>query len=138
MKKVMAGGTFSILHPGHVQFLRKAKSLGDCLVVVIAHDSTVLRNKGVLLAPAGDRKRLVESIRFVDKVVIGRKDDFLRVVESERPDVIALGYDQHRDMEWLLKRLGKNVSKPRIVTIKRFGNYSTKQIMEKYKREAGR
>jgi FAD synthetase len=135
--KVLCGGTFNVLHPGHVGFLRKAKSLGDRLVVVLASDRTVLRTKGVLLAKARDRKRLVESVRFVDKAVIGRPSGFFGVVKREKPGVIALGYDQSAEREWLSRELKRSGLKTRLVTLPRFGGYSTKGMMEEYGR-AGR
>jgi FAD synthetase len=97
MKKVLAGGTFNIIHPGHVLFLEKAKALGDCLVVVVANDRTVLKRKGILLMPAEARRKVLESLRPVDKAVVGDERDFFRVVESEKPDIIALGHDQALD-----------------------------------------
>jgi FAD synthetase len=135
MRKVMAGGTFSIIHPGHVLFLEKARSLGDFLVVVVASDSTVLRNKGSLLATAEDRKRMLEGVRFVDRAVIGEEDDFFRVVEKERPDTIALGYDQARERQWILRGLRKSGLRPRIVTIQRFGKYSTSGMLKNTRKE---
>ncbi len=126
MKKVLAGGVFNTIHPGHVRFLKKAKSLGDFLVVVVANDKTVLKKKP-LLKPQEERKRALERLGIADKVIIGDEKDFLRVVKKEKPDVIALGYDQEFDKE-KLKSLGC-----RMVRIKRFGSYSTREIIEKNK-----
>ena len=138
MRRVMAGGAFNILHPGHIRFLEKARSLGDFLVVVVASDRTVLRNKGVLLAPAEERKRMVESVRFVDRAIIGSEQGFFSVVEKERPDIIALGYDQERDREWILKGLRESGLRTNLVTIEKFGKFSTGEMVKKYKKETGR
>jgi cytidyltransferase-like protein len=129
----MAGGTFNMIHPGHIYFLKRAKSLGDYLIIVLASDENVLKSKGVLLGPAKERKLLLESIGLVDQVIIGREEGFFKLVESENPDIIALGYDQESDRKWLVDNIRKFHVKPAIVTIEKFGNYSTRMMMEKYK-----
>ncbi|MCL5435612.1 MAG: adenylyltransferase/cytidyltransferase family protein [Patescibacteria group bacterium] len=94
-RKVMAFGTFDLLHPGHVEFLRRAKALGDRLVVSVSRDTNARRFKGA--APVfseKDRLKLVGVLRFVDKAVLGDKRYYLSHVLKERPDIIALGYDQ--------------------------------------------
>jgi FAD synthetase len=130
MKKVLVGGTFNLLHPGHLFFLEKAKKLGDYLVVVIANDKTVLRNKGFLLMKAESRKKVLESLRMVDKVVIGDEKDFMKVVRKVRPDIIALGYDQGLDGD-LRNRIEKSGTKCRIVRIRsRLEGYKTEKILK--------
>ncbi|MBU0899191.1 MAG: adenylyltransferase/cytidyltransferase family protein [Nanoarchaeota archaeon] len=125
MKKVLVGGVFNILHPGHVWFLKKAKSYGEFLVVVVAHDNTVRKNKEYLLFPAKERKRLLEHLDFVDKVVIGNKDDMFETVKKECPDIIVLGYDQKIDKEMIDKKI-------RIIKLKRkYRDYSTKKLLGK-------
>jgi FAD synthetase len=126
MKKVLAGGTFNIIHPGHICFLEKAKSLGDYLVVVVANDKTVIRNKGFLLMHAEDRKKILENLRIVDKAVIGDEKDFMKVVRKERPDIIALGYDQE------LGSLKKQIESLRIKIVRiksRLKGYKTEDIL---------
>jgi len=104
-KKVLAGGVFNIIHPGHVFFLKKAKALGDYLVVVIAHDKTAARTKKYKIVDQDTRKKNVEKLGIADKVVIGDERDFLKVVREERPDAIALGYDQRTDEQKLAELL---------------------------------
>jgi FAD synthetase len=126
MKKVMVGGTFNLLHPGHLLFLEKAKELGDYLVVVVANDRTVRRSKGFLLMPAAGRKKILESLRIVDRVAIGDEKDFMKVVRKEKPDVIALGFDQ--DIGSMEKQIGSLGIK--IVRIKsRLRGYKTGKIL---------
>jgi len=112
MVRVMATGTFDLLHIGHLYYLEEAKKLGDELIVVIANDETVRKNKHNPVTPQEMRRRLVEALKPVDKAVIGYKDDFLKIVEEIKPDIIALGYDQNFDEEEIrnaLKRRGLNV-----------------------------
>ncbi|MBI4175997.1 MAG: adenylyltransferase/cytidyltransferase family protein [Candidatus Aenigmarchaeota archaeon] len=134
--KVMVGGKFNIIHPGHIWFLRKARAFGDELVVVLASDATIRNNGQPLVFPAKERKRVMESLSLVDRVLIGDEKDFFRVVEKERPDVIVLGYDQQADSAWLKKRL-HNSKKPRIIILKKWGNYSTSSIIEMMGRGKG-
>jgi FAD synthetase len=132
MKRVLVGGAFNVIHPGHIFFLKKAKSLGDFLIVVVANDNNVLKNKGYLLFSAEERKMILENLKIVDKVVIGDKSDFLRVVEKEKPDIIALGYDQKINEKDLREKLKSMKIDCKVVRIKeKFGNYSTKNFLEK-------
>ncbi len=135
--RVLAGGTFNILHPGHVFFLTEAKKLGDELIVVVASDSTVLKRKSFLLLPAEERKLMVESLKPVDKAVVGSDRDFFRIIETERPDIIALGSDQAHSEEELMKELETRGLNAKIVRIKkRLKAYSTGGIMKKIKETA--
>jgi len=112
MVRVMATGTFDLLHIGHLYYLEEAKKLGDELIVVVANDETVKKNKHNPVTPQEMRRRIVEALKPVDKAVIGYKDDFLKIVEEIKPDIIALGYDQKFDeneIKETLKRRGLNV-----------------------------
>ena len=127
MKKVLVGGTFNLLHPGHLFFLDKARKLGDCLVVVVANDKTVLKRKGFLLMKAEARKKMLESLRIVDKAVIGDERDFLKVVRKERPDIIALGYDQELGgLEPQIEKLGIKTARIR----SHLRGYKTEDILK--------
>ena len=135
MKRVLVGGVFSILHPGHIFFLKKARSLGDHLTVVLTHDKNVRKKNGVLITPATERKRVIEAIRYVDNVVIGDEMDFFKPIKKAKPDIIAFGYDQRFDTIWLRNTLKKNRMTCKIVRIKEsFGAYSTSRIFNKIKR----
>ncbi len=104
---VMAAGVFDILHMGHLQYLVEAKKLGDRLVVVVACDETVRKNKHEPLMAQGTRAKMVESLKPVDKVVVGDPVDTFKVVEEIDPDIIALGYDQRHKEEELVEDLKK-------------------------------
>jgi len=102
-KVVLASGVFDLLHLGHVKFLEAAKKTGGKnaeLIVIIARDSTVEKNKGRKpIMPENQRRALVESLKVVDTAVLGFEEfDLGDVIERIKPDVIALGYDQ-TDME---------------------------------------
>lgn len=91
-KKVLAGGCFNLIHPGHIFFLKKAASFGDELVVVVAHDEN---NEKPYARPQEKRKNMVEELGIADKVLIGNPEDKLKIIKKEDPDLIVLGYDQH-------------------------------------------
>jgi FAD synthetase len=106
--RVMAFGTFDVLHPGHVSYLQQAKELGDELVVVIARDITVEKIKGrkSVFSEEG-RKYLVDALSCVDRTVMGHDYivDKTAIVKEVNPDIIALGYDQRPSEEALQKEL---------------------------------
>ncbi len=106
MKKVMCFGTFDTLHRGHEFFLREAKTLGEYLVVAVARDRTVasVKNRKPLNEETV-RARNVRQLGIADRVVLGYKDDKLRIIEREKPDVICLGYDQQAFTEHLKENL---------------------------------
>ena len=124
-QKVMAFGTFDLLHPGHLHYLKEAKSLGRELIVVVARDKSVKRIKGNF--PVFDEKHrleLVAALRFVDKAVLGHDfvKDKTQIVKEFMPDTIALGYDQKPNNEELKKDLEKIGWKGKIVRISPFND----------------
>jgi FAD synthetase len=123
MRKVLVGGCFNKIHLGHIKFLKEAKKLGDYLVVVLAHDKN---NKKPYKIPAKIRKENLERLKIADKVIVGHRNDFRKTIEKEMPNIIALGYDQKlpKDLEDYIKKL-----KIKIVRIKKFGNYRTRDII---------
>ncbi len=108
MIKVLVGGTFDFLHPGHIQFLKKARSMGDSLIVVVSSDEYVQRVGKKPFNSARDRLDMIESLNFVDKAVLGDSNDPLKTVQNFRPDIVFLGYDQKvpPGLESLSKELG--------------------------------
>jgi len=134
MRKVLAGGTFNIIHPGHIFFLGKAREYGDHLTVVVASDKTVLDKKGFLIFSSDERAELVGNLKHVDNVVIGDDKDMFKIVEEERPDVIVLGYDQEFDVNGLRNFLEKKRIACKIVRInQKCKDYSTSAIIETIK-----
>jgi FAD synthetase len=100
MERVMAQGTFDILHPGHVHYLEASADHGDELVVVIARDARVRTRKDVFMDEES-RRRVVDALGCVDRAVLGSEGDLFDSVETLQPDVITLGYDQSFDPEAL-------------------------------------
>jgi FAD synthetase len=120
--KVLAGGCFNRLHEGHVYFLMRAKALGDELTVVLANDS---HNQKPYAVKAEQRKEALEKLGIADRVLIGDSDQFVGVVIKEKPQIIALGYDQSmpKDVQAKLSEL-----KVKVVIIDKHGDASSSKI----------
>ncbi len=116
-RRVVATGTFDIIHPGHVTFLREAKKLGDELIVIVAREKNV-RHKPKPVVPEEQRRRVVEAIKYVDKAILGDEEDMFRPIMELKPDVIVLGHDQHFDEEWLKEEFKKRNLNCEVVRIK--------------------
>ena len=116
MTRVVATGTFDLLHPGHVLYLERSRALGDELIVIVARDVNV-RHKPKPILPEAQRQRMVQSLKAVDKAVLGEELDIFRTIEQLKPDIITLGYDQHFDPSRLESELFRRDLHPRIVRI---------------------
>ena len=98
-KKIFVSGCFDILHGGHIEFFNQAKSLGDYLIVCFAGDKSLELHKHKKPSlPETHKKKILESLRMVDKVVIGDyldeigldfKQHFLKI----KPDILAVTED---------------------------------------------
>jgi len=121
--KVMAFGCFDLLHEGHLFYLKKAKSLGKKLIVVIARDKTITKlKKRKPLYNEISRKKLVEALKFVDKAVLG--SDFFKskmnVIKKFKPNIIALGYDKKNFALKLKKELKKEKINAKVIVLPSF------------------
>jgi len=145
-KIVLASGVFDLLHFAHVKYLEEAKKTGGPnseLVVIIARDSTVEKRRGEKpIIPENQRVALVDSLKIVDKAILGYEDfNIEKVMEKVKPDVIALGYDRadiEQSVEDFVKKRGLKIE---VVKIGKFGedelDSSSKikqKIIEHYKR----
>jgi FAD synthetase len=117
MVRVVATGTFEIIHPGHLRFLEEAKKLGDELIVIVARTKNV-KHKPKPIIPEEQRRKVVESIKYVDKAILGDKEDIFKPIIELKPDIIALGHDQHFDERWLESELRKRNIDAKVVRIK--------------------
>lgn len=117
MRKVVATGTFDIIHPGHIKFLEEAKKLGDYLIVIVSRERNVM-HKPKPIIPEEQRLEVVKALKPVDEAILGDEEDIFRPIEKIRPDVIVLGYDQHFNEEWLKKELSRRGIDAEVVRIK--------------------
>ncbi|MFG3619297.1 D-glycero-beta-D-manno-heptose 1-phosphate adenylyltransferase [Nocardia sp. NPDC047654] len=92
---VATGGCFDLLHPGHVSLLRRARAMGDALVVCLNSDASVRRLKGPHrpIVPARDRARLLVALSSVDAVVVFDESAPSALLDRLRPDVWVKGGD---------------------------------------------
>ncbi|AAC06521.1 D-glycero-beta-D-manno-heptose 1-phosphate adenylyltransferase [Aquifex aeolicus] len=94
-KVVFTNGCFDIIHAGHVDYLEKAKKLGDILVVGMNSDSSVRRIKGERrpIIPQEMRAKVLSSLKPVDYVVIFEEDTPEKLIKAIKPDVLVKGGD---------------------------------------------
>jgi Glycerol-3-phosphate cytidylyltransferase (EC 2.7.7.39) len=102
--RVLATGTFDLLHPGHILYLSEAKKMGDELYVIVARES-MIRHKPKPIIPDEQRLEMVSSLKIVDKALLGSDSDIFVPIKQIQPDIIALGYDQGFDIQQLEKDL---------------------------------
>ncbi|MGA4516279.1 glycerol-3-phosphate cytidylyltransferase [Solibacillus silvestris] len=95
MKRVITYGTFDLLHYGHINLLRRAKALGDYLIVALSTDEFNSDQKGKnTYFTYEERKKLLEAIRYVDLVIPeGDWDQKIKDVQEYRVDTFVMGDD---------------------------------------------
>lgn len=133
MTKVMATGVFDILHSGHLRYLQEAKLLGDELIVVVATDATVRREKHEPITPESMRLELVQALKPVDRALLGKEGDMFEIVREISPDIIVLGYDQGFDENKLQEDLAKRGLRAKVVRLSKYGEdlNGTRKIIKK-------
>ena len=101
MARVMAVGVFDLLHAGHLHYVEQAKRLGDELVVVVAHDDTVRKQKHEPITSHELRCRMVSGLKPVDTAMVGNPptSPIFDILDVVKPDIIALGYDQKHSVD---------------------------------------
>ena len=103
MKKVITYGTFDLLHYGHVNLLRRAKELGDYLIVAISTDEFNWNQKQKkCYFTYEERKKLVEAIRYVDLVIPEESwDQKVTDVREFKVDTFVIGDDWEGKFDFL-------------------------------------
>jgi FAD synthetase len=119
MVRVVATGTFDILHPGHIYYLNESKKLGDELFVIIARDENI-KHKPKPVMPEKQRLFMVQSLKVVDNARLGEIDDMLKPIEEISPDIITIGFNQYFDIENLQSRLDSREIRAKVVKISGF------------------
>ena len=103
MKKVITYGTFDLFHIGHLNLLRRAKELGDYLIVAVSSDEFNLKEKGkVCQIRDMDRMEIVKAIRYVDEVILEESwDQKVKDVQKYDVDVFVMGDDWKGKFDFL-------------------------------------
>jgi rfaE bifunctional protein nucleotidyltransferase chain/domain len=127
---VFTNGCFDILHLGHVDYLEKARALGDVLVLGLNTDASVSRLKpGRPLQDEMSRARVLASLLFVDAVVLFDEPTPLELIQLVRPDVLVKGDDYAITgivgHEFVLNNGGQ------VLTVPLVQGYSTTRIVER-------
>ena len=92
---VFTNGCFDILHVGHIRLLKKAKSLGDCLVVGLNSDKSIqrLKGKGRPINEEAYRMEMLLAIKYVDEVMIFNESVPIQLIKDLKPDVYVKGVE---------------------------------------------
>ena len=128
MNIVFINGCFDVLHRGHIELFKYAKSLGDRLIIGIDSDKRVSELKGHLrpINSEEDRKFFLESIQYIDKVDIFSSEGQLRdLVWLYQPDIMVVGSD-YKGKDVIGSEFAKN-----LIFFDRIGDYSTTNILER-------
>jgi D-beta-D-heptose 7-phosphate kinase/D-beta-D-heptose 1-phosphate adenosyltransferase len=127
VKIIFVNGCFDVLHPGHIQLFKYAKSLGDYLIVAIDSDKRVSEMKGPErpIFSQSDRSQTLEAIRYIDVVYIfDSKEDLENLLKDIAPDIMIVGSD------WKGKEVvGKHYAKT-VRFFDRVGEYSTTKTLQ--------
>jgi rfaE bifunctional protein nucleotidyltransferase chain/domain len=134
---VFTNGVFDLLHPGHVRYLRHARSLGDALIVGVNSDRSTRANKGAQrpLMPEAERVEILEALACVDAVVVFDEDTPHELIVALQPDVLVKGADWAQDAI-----VGRDVVEARggrVVRAPVEQGFSTTAIIDKVRRTAG-
>lgn len=137
-KIILVGGCFDILHPGHIDFLRKSKDLGGTLMVLLESDRNIERRKGreKPILKQRDRAKVLSELSSVDIVVMlidfKSDEEYFELVKKIKPDIIAI---TEGDSLKNIKMKQAKIVKGKVITVmKREKKYSTSSIIGKLKR----
>ncbi len=121
-------GCFDILHVGHIEMLRYAKSLCDHLIVAIDTDDRVKQSKGPTrpFNPCSDRKHMLMALKVVDEVTVFSTDEELvSLVRHYKPDIMVVGSD------WENKKVIGSEHAKELKFYRKIDGYSTTKILER-------
>ena len=126
LKKIWTNGCFDILHRGHIELFKYAKSLGGELTVGVDSDRKVKEDKGIYrpINNIKDRIEILKSIRYIDKIVhFDSSDELQRLIKNYNPDIIVVGSD------WKGKGVVGEQYAKEIKFFDRIEGYSTTKIL---------
>jgi rfaE bifunctional protein nucleotidyltransferase chain/domain len=134
-KIVFTNGCFDLLHLGHIDYLSKAKDLGDVLIIGVNTDDSVRRLKGDTrpITDENSRATIMASLQFVSAVVLFDEDTPYNLIKQVQPDVLVKGSDYKPE-----DIVGYDIVKAKggeIVTIDYLEGYATSAIEEKIRKK---
>lgn len=102
MKRVITYGTFDLLHYGHVQLLKRAKALGDYLIVACSTEELNEFKGKAAYHPYAERKAMLEALRFVDLVIPEAQwEQKVQDIKDYHVDVFVIGDDWEGEFDYL-------------------------------------
>jgi len=128
MKIIWTNGCFDVLHRGHIELFKYAKSLGNKLIIGIDSDDKVRSDKGEgrPINCVEDRKYILESLSAVDEVLVfSSSKELENLIKQTKPDIMVIGSD------WKGKSVVGEKYAKQLLFFERIGNYSTTNILEK-------
>lgn len=128
---VFTNGCFDLLHPGHLETLEKARSLGDALIVGVNSDRSVreMKGQGRPIMPERERAEVLTALACVDGVVIFDEPTPREMVAALLPDVLVKGGDWANDQ--IIGREETEAAGGKVVSIPMVAGYSTSAMVEK-------
>lgn len=132
-KIVFTNGCFDLLHPGHVDYLAKAKAFGDVLMVGLNSDASVQTLKGEQrpINKVMDRLKMLAALEAVDFVIIFEEDTPLKLIQKIKPDYLVKGGDYSMDNIVGSDFINENGGKVEIIPF--LNGYSSSDLIEKIK-----
>jgi FAD synthetase len=133
-KTVMVAGTFEILHPGHLSYLKKAWELGYVVAVVSSDENAEKIKRRKIVVPQQQRAEVLSSLYYVHEVVLGQPGDIFDVFHVVKPDVVLLGPNQHVSEKVVreeARKRGVEVEVMRVDELRQCELCSTTRIIEK-------
>lgn len=133
-KVVFSNGCFDIVHLGHIDYLEKARALGDRLIVGINTDASVSRLKGPLRPVVSEyaRARLLAALGFVDTVILFDEPTPKELIETLKPDILVKGSDYREDEVVGADFVKANGGEVKLINL--VEGYSTTALIEKIKK----
>ena len=131
---VFTNGCFDLLHPGHIETLEKARSLGEALIVGVNSDRSVRAMKGVgrPILPELERAEILAALECVDAVVIFDEPTPRETIAALLPDVLVKGGDWASDQ--IVGREEVEAAGGHIVLVPVVSGHSTTAILEKIRK----
>ena len=129
MKKIWVNGCFDIIHRGHIELFKYAKSLGDFLIVGLDTDSRISGNKGDNrpINKLEDRMVVLDAIKYIDIVLdFNSTDELEYLIKDIKPDIMIIGSD------WKDKKIIGEKYAGKVEFFDRIEGYSTTKILESY------
>lgn len=128
---VFTNGCFDLVHRGHVDYLSRARDLGDLLILGLNSDASVRRLKGPSRPIVDEKSRalLLAAFQFIDYVVLFEEDTPYELIKAAQPDILVKGGDYKPE-----DIVGYDIVKQRggeVVTIDFVPGFSTTNIVEK-------